>query len=56
MTVKPHTLTKLEHIQVWWALEGELTLDLLTYYGACAAYGLWSGWVLGNWIVGKGWI
>jgi hypothetical protein len=36
-----------ERIYLWWVFEGELTLDVLTYYGLCAAVGAWQGWLVG---------
>ena len=44
-------LTQWQRIQLWWECEGELSLDLLTYYGVCSAIGLMQGYLIGDLIV-----
>lgn len=48
-----HKLTALDELRLWWTLEGELGMDLITYYGVCSIVGYLQGWLIGSAMIGR---
>lgn len=49
-----HTFTAAEELRLILELvkgDVELTWAVFTFYATCAANGLYSGWVIGNWMI-----
>lgn len=44
-------ISAVDEWRVWWALDGELRFDLLTYYGVCCTVGYLQGYAIGRLIV-----
>ena len=53
MQTTVHRFTDLEELKLWWILDGELTWELIGYFGVCSLYGFWSGFALGKLIIGE---
>ena len=51
MEIRVRRLTEWEEWKLWYSFQGELALDVLTYYGVCCAVGYVQGYLIGGQIV-----
>jgi hypothetical protein len=50
--IRVREFSKWDEFETWWILKADLTLDLITYYVICSAFGFLSGLQIGSLMVG----